>query len=398
MTSPARDSRLLVVSEVGAGPPYEGNRARMAMLLDNIRALGYQIHFAGVGMRAAERDGLASRIDRWVTNFSNRRLVLRPSGLSDRIRWRLEQAGMLSHDSRRDLRPLDARMDMHWVGELQAIQAKEHYPRVLVSYVFHSAFLEALPSTCLKVLDTHDIFGNRRERLEAAGLTNNWLTLTVADERRGLLRADRILAIQDAERTYFDTLLGGERIVRTVGHMCAARLVEPVAGFETRIGYFASDNSLNVESLEWFLESCWPSLVAHHPAASLIVGGRVCRTLRSVPAGVEIMGEMRDPADLYARCLFVINPMRGGTGLKIKTVEALAAGRTVVAFEAGAAGLAPVVGRGLTVAATPADFVNACARALSDPVGTTDLGRRLPAALEVMSAGWRTELHMALER
>lgn len=287
---------------------------------------------------------------------------------------------------------------MHWVGELQAIQAKEHYPRVLVSYVFHSAFLEALPSTCLKVLDTHDIFGNRRERLEAAGLTNNWLTLTVADERRGLLRADRILAIQDAERTYFDTLLGGERIVRTVGHMCAARLVEPVAGFETRIGYFASDNSLNVESLEWFLESCWPSLVAQHPAASLIVGGRVCRALRSVRAGVEIMGEMRDPADLYARCLFVINPMRGGTGLKIKTVEALAAGRTVVAFEAGAAGLAPVVGRGLTVAATPADFVNACARALFDPVGTTDLGRRLPAALEVMSAGWRTELHMALER
>lgn len=397
MMSAGRDRRVLVVSEVGAGPPFEGNRARTAMLLDAMRALGYDIHFAGVAMSAAERAGLTSRIDRWVTNFSNLRLVLRPSGLSDRLHFRLEQAGLLAHDSRRDLRPLDARMDPRWVEQLRTIQAREAYPRVMVSYVFHSGFLDACGADCLKVLDTHDIFGDRRERLEAAGLTNNWLTLTVADERRGLMRADRILAIQDAERAYFDDLLGGQRVVRTVGHMCAARYVEPAAGSETRAGYFASDNSLNVESLEWFLASCWPAIRAQRPTATLLVAGRVCRALRALPPGVESMGEVRDPAEFHARCLFVVNPMRGGTGLKIKTVEALAAGRLVVTFAAGAAGLAPFVDRGLTVAATAPDFAAACLRAFDDPSGTADVGRHLPARIEAMSRAWRDELRLALE-
>jgi glycosyltransferase involved in cell wall biosynthesis len=35
----------------------------------------------------------------------------------------------------------------------------------------------------------------------------------------------------------------------------------------------------------------------------------------------------------------VINPMVGGTGLKIKTVEALAYGRAVISTKAGASGL-----------------------------------------------------------
>jgi glycosyltransferase involved in cell wall biosynthesis len=46
-----------------------------------------------------------------------------------------------------------------------------------------------------------------------------------------------------------------------------------------------------------------------------------------------------DVIDAYLRMDVVVNPMIGGTGLKIKTVEGLAYGRPVLSTKAGASGL-----------------------------------------------------------
>ena len=48
---------------------------------------------------------------------------------------------------------------------------------------------------------------------------------------------------------------------------------------------------------------------------------------------------VEDVCDAYLRIDVAINPMIGGTGLKIKTVEGLAFGRMVLSTKAGASGL-----------------------------------------------------------
>lgn len=398
MTTDSADRRILIVSEIGGGPPHEGNRARMTLLLDAIRTLEYRVHFAGVNMSTAERQALEPRIDRWVCNFTSLRLSLRSSNLRDRVRGYLERRGWLSHNSRYDVKPLDSKIDPRWLGQLRTIQERERYVRVLVPYVFHSAFLTAFGPECLKVLDTHDIFGERRERLEAAGLTNNWISFSLEDERRGLLRADRVIAIQEAERQYFATVLDGQRTVWTVGHLLSARYEEPVDGSRECIGYLASNNALNVQSLKWFLHECWETIRKAIPEARLLVGGLICRVIGTVPDGVELVGEVDSPAAFYARCVFSVNPMRGGTGLKIKTVESLALGRPVVAFAAGAAGLDVFVGRGIEVVSSADQFAAVAVAMLRDADATRELGRVLPTAIEEMSAHWREELRRTLDR
>jgi glycosyltransferase involved in cell wall biosynthesis len=51
------------------------------------------------------------------------------------------------------------------------------------------------------------------------------------------------------------------------------------------------------------------------------------------------LGMVDDVRDAYGVMDLVVNPMIGGTGLKIKTVEALAFGRPVLSTKAGGAGL-----------------------------------------------------------
>ena len=53
-----------------------------------------------------------------------------------------------------------------------------------------------------------------------------------------------------------------------------------------------------------------------------------------------MLGPVRDAEDFYRAVECVLNPMAGGTGLKIKTVEALAAGLPVLGTRDAFAGLA----------------------------------------------------------
>ncbi len=69
------------------------------------------------------------------------------------------------------------------------------------------------------------------------------------------------------------------------------------------------------------------------------MAGRVCAMLTGDIPGVVRLGVVDDLEPLYAECRLVINPAVAGTGLKIKTLEALAHLRTVVTWPSGVDGL-----------------------------------------------------------
>ena len=69
------------------------------------------------------------------------------------------------------------------------------------------------------------------------------------------------------------------------------------------------------------------------------VVGAIGRSVPSGLAGVEVAGYVPDLADEYAAARVVINPAVAGTGLKIKTLEALAYLRPLVAWPNGVDGL-----------------------------------------------------------
>jgi hypothetical protein len=103
----------------------------------------------------------------------------------------------------------------------------------------------------------------------------------------------------------------------------------------------ASDNRINVKALGDFLRFAWPLVRREIPDAELRVIGSVGAAAEAWSPEIRILGRVDELTAAYAQARVVINPAVAGTGLKIKTVEAISHLRPIVLWPAGAAGIAP---------------------------------------------------------
>jgi hypothetical protein len=98
---------------------------------------------------------------------------------------------------------------------------------------------------------------------------------------------------------------------------------------------------MNKKGLHDFLRFAWPRIRRAIADAELLVAGAVSRTVPHDAPGVTRLGSVPDLRPLYAQARLVINPAVAGTGLKIKTLEALCHLRPLVTWPSGTDGLAP---------------------------------------------------------
>jgi glycosyltransferase involved in cell wall biosynthesis len=313
--------RILVISPTPTHPQDAGNRARIHALLAALKAAGHQVHLLLLMRENPSPAALAAMRAAW------------------------DEVVEVPHDrraERRSLGPLNAVDD--WITpEAEAAFAAQAARRpgfdiVLAQYVFLSRALEFFPDGTVKAIDAHDLFAGRAERLAALGLANTFFATTEAEEARGLDRADLVLAIQAEEGA---ALRGRTRArVITLGHLPADSRPPPpprTADGWVTIGYLGSVNPLNTRSVARFLEAVDPPALARL-GGEVVVAGGAGRELRP-GGGLRVMGPVEDADALYAAVDLVVNPQEGGTGLKIKTVEALARGRPVIGTAEAFAGL-----------------------------------------------------------
>lgn len=139
----------------------------------------------------------------------------------------------------------------------------------------------------------------------------------------------------------------------------------------------------------WLAERVWPRVLRGFAGTSMseeadgrprlaIVGTspspRVQRLARQ--PGVTVTGEVPNVGDWLRRARVAVAPMRSGSGIKNKVLEACAMACPVVATPYGAAGLRPGPDRGLLVRNTAATFAEAVVKLLQDPSRAAQLGLR----------------------
>lgn len=394
------DARILIIACIGCGPPYSGNKTRMISLLKEIKNLGYEIHFAGIDFTAEEQRETSDHIDRWVHHFRTSDSGAWLGKVKRRLHFYYLRLLFGKNGARRNgYHPIDAWFNPAWLPAAKKLQQRERYERVLVAYVFHSAFLNAFPQGCIKLLDCHDRFADRNQLLQQLGLSSKelWFSTDAAGERFALNRADAILAIQKDEASYFSRLTDGRRPVHLVGHIMDPKPLSFGTDAETCLGYLASDNHINISSMRWFLVEVWSVVHRCRPRARLLVAGSISGRL-SPAEGMELIGPVETPESLYTRILFGVNPMLAGTGLKIKTLEGLAYGRAVVATPSGCDGLEDFIGNGLTLARSAEEYVSALVSRLDAPATTMAEGGAAIACLNRFNRDSREQLAQALVR
>ncbi len=220
---------------------------------------------------------------------------------------------------------------------------------VLVEYVRLAHYAEHgdpnLWGRVVRVIDTHDVMHLRAEACREHG-SSHFLDITREQEAKALGRFDLALAIQEEERRELESLT--DMPVVTVHHAHPIAPIPergPTAKPVFRLGFASAEDDSALISLKRFLADTWPGVRdACDDHVELRLYGRLCARFGDAIAkapGVVVRGFVDKPIDVFRECDAIVNLVEFGSGLKIKSVEALCHNRPLITTPEGATGLPP---------------------------------------------------------
>jgi glycosyltransferase involved in cell wall biosynthesis len=147
----------------------------------------------------------------------------------------------------------------------------------------------------------------------------------------------------------------------------------------------------------------WPRVLKTHPAARLaLVGAGIPADLRSAAEavrGIQVVGEVETVLPVLAGTDIFVCPLWIRSGIKVKMLEALSAGCTVVCTTAALRGLPAAVERAVVTADDHQRFADAIGTLMDDPARRHHLSKMARHALasfptwddaaEMLVKGWR---------
>ena len=195
-----------------------------------------------------------------------------------------------------------------------------------------------------------------------------------AYEARIMPRMDSVIAISQPDADTFRAMAGVRAVVvPPFLEPRAARVESTLAPSLVYVGVLGWQP--NVQGLDWYCCDVWPLIRARVPTATLtIAGGGLPRDEHGAPVmpeawrqeGIRAVGFVADLDTVYCNALGLVAPVIGGSGVRMKLLEAFAAGMPTVTTSDGAAGLAVADGRELLIADTAEAFAERVVHMLAD--------------------------------
>lgn len=158
-------------------------------------------------------------------------------------------------------------------------------------------------------------------------------------ERRALNEADATFAISSADaqgytRKYDHTPDG---IIDVCFQESEHRMLD--LGASHRIVHVGSADLRKGHGIQWFVDSVWPMIRERVPRAELHLAGRNTDQFHQPSSGITGIGFVDDDKAFMERGGIFINPQKRGSGLKIKSIVSMLAGRALVSTETGIEGV-----------------------------------------------------------
>jgi glycosyltransferase involved in cell wall biosynthesis len=340
-------------------------------MADALRLLGHEVHFLHLQqpLRQDDREMRAAWSDRLHIHRS-----LSPSSFIGRGRRKaVRLAGKLLH---LDL-PVDSYHDAEGARRLERLVDDGGFDAVVLSYVFYSKLLDSVSRPTRRLLDTHDVFSERFRLYREHGQANEFFSTRRDEEAKALDRADTVLAIQEWDARHFRSLT--RRPVTVVGHLAPVASDSPDGAGEPTMLFVGGPMGINVHGIAWFIERVLPLVRRRVADAELWLVGGICDRIRGSAPGVRRLGFVDALGETYRRSGVVINPQQFGTGLSIKSVDALLHGRPLVTTASGGRGLEDGAGSAFLQATSAEEFADRLVELLRNPAEATALAARATA-------------------
>ncbi len=318
---------ILYFSPFPSHPSNHGNQATIQQFARRLQMLGHKVHFALLQSGMYDDNIEQSMRDAWDT------LSIVPNTHS-----------LLANGSPI---PFDGWYEPGLGEHIRMLCARHDIDVVLCSYVFQSKLLEYIPSWMLRIIDTHDKMGNRYEMLRQKGLPLEFFSCTPEEEGAYLRRADVVFARRQEEADYFNAVSGTHSAV-VVPHFEAPNFIQKSFTALRQIAIVASANQINLIIVRDCLAAIERQMAGRDCPFVVSIAGQVRDMVPSLPEHeaalfhrpwVRMLGFVPDIARLYEEVDLVISPVTIGTGINVKTVQAMAYGMPLLTTEWGSKGI-----------------------------------------------------------
>jgi glycosyltransferase involved in cell wall biosynthesis len=224
-----------------------------------------------------------------------------------------------------------------------------------------------------------------RERIEQALDRRAWRRF----DSRWRQRVEAVVVLTERDRRVVDEA-GGARLL-----VCLPLGIEPLpaldgSGKEDSLLFVGNLNHpANRDAVTHLIEEIVPRVRARRPEVVLTVVGQELAgaELPAATESVRFTGLVDDVMPYLNDAAVVLAPLRRGGGMRVKVLEALSAGKAVVAYPNALEGIAVESGRHIVVATAAPEYADAVADLLDDRERRLRIGREARSwALE--HAGW----------
>jgi len=265
--------------------------------------------------------------------------------------------------------------------------ADERFDVVIVEYWQLYPLLRVFDPN-VTVLLTHDIdFSVNADRLllegnlfRKAAALRKW-RIERREELRAYRRARHIWALTKRDAAAAKELSRGAAVTSVLPFgLEEARFVPTITRRESRevlfMGALAAD--FNRDALDHFARDIHPLLAGIEGIHFTVVGGQLPESLAFFGKfrNVEVVGHTPDVTPFLERCACLVVPLRFGGGLRIRILEAMAAGVPVVASPVSIEGMGLEPGEHVLVARTPAEYRDHIQALFDYPAEGKSLARR----------------------
>jgi glycosyltransferase involved in cell wall biosynthesis len=142
----------------------------------------------------------------------------------------------------------------------------------------------------------------------------------------------------------------------------------------------------NQVALDWFTRSVLPLILEKIPQARLLVAGSEPPPRHAFPDpanAIDLLGFVEDIQPLFSSCALFICPIRSGSGVRVKLLEAFASGIPVLSTTLGAEGLARKDGEFCALADDAPGFAAKAVQLLEDETAAAAMAQRARREVEV---------------
>jgi glycosyltransferase involved in cell wall biosynthesis len=256
---------------------------------------------------------------------------------------------------------------------------------MLVNTIFVAAILDIKPPRTRSAVITHDVLHQRTKAFQERGLSVE-PPVSPTREAELLRRFDTIIAISAEDAAEFRHLAPETPTV----------IVPPPSRTLTRAlnrrpdqwhcVFLGTGNALNVDGLSWFISAIWPAVKPSCPEARLELIGTVCSAVQADDPTLIRRFVLEDIAPALAGVSFAVNPLRAGSGLKIKMLDYFAYGLPAITTSVGAAGFPRHDAEPFVVCDDPGVFADTVVSWLRDPSLVARYAARCSAYVQQFSS------------